>query len=88
MLADGDAPRQRSTASVRAVAMQCEELGMLMAAGGMEADAHLADLPHLPHLAHVALQGAQFGGYCAASDAGQACSSPLNRLCAAPCSHP
>lgn len=33
MLADGDAPRQRSTASVRAVAMQCEELGMLMAAG-------------------------------------------------------
>lgn len=85
MLADGDAPRQRSTASVRAVAMQCEELGMLMAAGGMEADAHLADLPHL---SHVALQGALFGGYCAASDAGQACSSPLNRLCAAPCSHP
>lgn len=88
MLADGDAPRQRSTASVRAVAMQCEELGMLMAAGGVEADAHLADLPHLPHLAHVAMQGALFGGYCAASDAGQACSSPLNRLCAAPCSHP
>lgn len=70
MLACGDAPRQRSAASVRAVAMLCEELGMLMAAEGVETDAHLADLPHR---AHVELQGALFGGHCAAAEIPAVC---------------
>lgn len=55
---------------MRAVAMLCQELGMLMAAEGVETDAHLADLPHLPH---VELQGALFGGYRAAADIPAVC---------------
>lgn len=70
MLASGDAARQRSAASMRAVATLCEELGMLMAAEGVETDAHLADLPHLPH---VELQGALFGGYRSAADIPAVC---------------
>lgn len=65
MLQAGRAAHRPSDASLRAVALLCEELGLAMGVEGVETD---AQLQALPALRRMELQGALFGEYRAARD--------------------
>jgi diguanylate cyclase (GGDEF)-like protein/PAS domain S-box-containing protein len=70
MLQAGHAGRRPGQASLRAVALLCEELGIAMGVDGVET---AAQLECLPTVARMELQGALFGGHRAAADVPAVC---------------